>query len=65
MIIARQALGLGDALVLDRRLQHRPGLELADQRPLDLLPRRLVVRVAVAARRLQPRPPLRQLGVRD
>ena len=57
MIVARQPLRLRDPLVLHRRLQHRAGLELADDAALDLLPGRLVRRVAVAALRLQRRPP--------
>ena len=32
--------------------EHRAGLELADQAALDLLPRRLVVGIVIAARRL-------------
>ena len=64
MVVARQALGLGDPLVLDRRLEHRPGLELADDAALDLLPRRLVLGVAIAACRLERRPAPRDLVVR-
>ena len=42
MIVARDALGLGDLLVLDRRLQHHAVGELVDHAALDLLPGRLV-----------------------
>src|SRR5690606_14226287 len=53
MVVARDALGRGDPLILDRGLQHHAFGELVDQPTLDLLPRRLVLRVAVAALALQ------------
>ena len=49
VVVARHALGLGDPLVFDRRLQHRAGRQLADDAALDLLPRRLVAGILVAA----------------
>src|SRR5262245_14940182 len=55
MIVARDTLGGGDLLVLDGRLQHHAGRELVDQAALDLLPRRLVRRILIAAVALQRR----------
>src|SRR5678815_3971296 len=53
VIVARDALGLGDLLVLDRGLQHHALGELVDDPALDLLPGRLVSREFVAAVALQ------------
>ena len=49
MVIARQALGLGDALILYRRFQNRAGFHLADDTALDFLLRRLVVGELITA----------------
>ncbi|CVI64701.1 hypothetical protein AGR9A_Lc70003 [Agrobacterium salinitolerans str. Hayward 0363] len=49
MVVARQALGLGNALVLHGRLQNRAGFHLADDTALDFLPWRLVVGELVTA----------------
>ena len=48
VVVARQPLGLRDALVLDRRLEDGAGLELADEAALDFLPGGLARRVVVA-----------------
>src|SRR5262245_36719359 len=53
MIVARNALGLGDPLVFHRGLEHHALRELVDQPALDLLPGRLVSRELVAAVALQ------------
>src|SRR5512134_3902254 len=53
VVVARNALALGDLLVLDRRLQHHAVGELVDDAALDLLPRRLVLRKLEAAVALQ------------
>src|SRR5262245_36558093 len=53
MVVARDTLGLGDPLVLDRRLEHHALGELVDEPALDLLPGRLMARELVAAVALQ------------
>ena len=53
MIVARQAFGLGDALVLFRRFQNGAVAKLADETALDFLPGRLVLGELVAALRLE------------
>src|SRR3569623_1027231 len=52
MIVARHEF-LGDALILDRRLEHHAVGELIDHAALDLLPRRLMRRIGEAAALLQ------------
>jgi hypothetical protein len=49
MIVARNALGLGNLLILDRRLQNHAVRKIVDQLTLDFLPRRLMRWVLVAA----------------
>src|SRR5262245_61358439 len=63
--IAWHAALLRDALVFDRRLEHHAFGELIDEVALDFLPRRLTVRIGVAAALLQRRAPLGKLGGRD
>src|SRR2546423_11701345 len=58
MVIARDALALGDLLVLHRRLQHHAVGELVDDPTLDLLPGSLVTGIVIAAVTLQVRAPL-------
>src|SRR5215468_10077524 len=63
--IAWHAALLRDALVFDRRLEHHAFGELIDEVALDFLPRRLAVRIGVAATLLQRRAPLGELRGRD
>ena len=49
VVVARDAHGLGDVLVFDRRLQHHALGELVDHAALDLLPGRLALRDREAA----------------
>ena len=42
MVIPRHAEAFGDALILNRILQHRPGSELPHMLAVKLLPRRLI-----------------------
>ena len=58
MVIARNALGLGDLLVFHRRLQHHAVREVVDDAALDLLPGRLVAGILVSAVALQGGAPL-------
>ena len=53
MIVARDALGLGDALELYRALQHHALRQLIGVGAENFLPRRLAFRNLVAARRCQ------------
>src|SRR5262245_24685296 len=53
MVVAGNALGRGDLLVFDRGLENHALGEFIDQTALDLLPRRLVCRIVVAAITLQ------------
>src|SRR5690606_19586073 len=63
--IARQAFGLGDALVLGGGLEDGPLAQLADDATLDFLPGRLVLRIFIAASRLQRRAPFRDFRLGD
>src|SRR5215207_5852064 len=65
MVVARDALGLRDALVLDGRLQDHALAELIHHRALDLLPRRLMAGEMEPARVLERGAALRQFPVRD
>src|SRR3954470_17655267 len=65
VVVARNASGLRQFLVLDRRLQHRAVPELVDDAALDLLPWRLVRRVLVAAHRSEVVAPLFELVLGD
>src|SRR5262245_37291598 len=65
MTIAWHAALLRDALVLDRGFEHHAFGELIDEVTLDFLPRRLAVRIGVAAALLQCRAPLGELRSRD
>src|SRR5262245_29097878 len=53
VIVARDALGFGDLLILDRRLQHHAVGKIIDDLALDLLPGRLMRRIVIAAMPLQ------------
>src|SRR5262245_57345068 len=65
MTIAWHAALLRDALVFDRRLEHHAFGELIDEVALDFLPRRLAVRIGVAAAFVQRRAPLGEFRGRD
>ena len=65
VIVARDAIGLGDLLILDRGLEHHPLAELIDHRPLDFLPRRLAGGVVETALRGEFDPALGQFLFRD
>src|SRR3972149_2201273 len=62
--IPRRALGVGDVLVFDRRLEHHAAFQLIDHAALDFLPGRLAFRELVATLALQRLPAARELGVR-
>src|SRR4051794_10304706 len=65
MVVARQALFLGDPLILDGRLQHHALFELGDDAALDFLPRSLVRGILVAAGIHQRLAPGLQLRIVD
>src|SRR5215472_19151266 len=65
VIVARNPHGLRQALVLRGRREHHAVGELLHHGALDLLPRRLARRIAVAALLLERRPALRQLRLAD
>src|SRR5437899_856814 len=65
MTVPRYSTLLGDALELDRRLEHHAFCELVDEVTLDFLPGSLAVRIGVAAALLQRRAPLGELRGRD
>jgi hypothetical protein len=65
MIVPRHPEGLGDAMVLHRRLKHHAVGELIDHGALDLLPWRLARRKLETALVLQGKATLRQFLLRD
>src|SRR5690606_3256703 len=50
VVVARNALRLSNALILDHILEHGATALLIDETPLDLLPRRLALGILVATR---------------
>src|SRR5690606_10407550 len=53
MVVAGQAARDGDVLVFHCRLQHHSLGKLVNHRPLDLLPRRLMLRIGIATLALE------------
>ena len=63
VIVPRRAHGLGEALIIDRRLEHHAFVELGHHVALDLLPRRLALGIGEAAVLLQFGAPGGELAV--
>src|SRR5215813_7254915 len=65
VVVARNAFGLSDALILDRGLEHHALRQLVHHAALDFLPWRLAFRDLVSALSLERRHALRILVLTD